>query len=138
VALQLVEPVAPGHFLALPHDYGLYPVAPQLTLEEAQEHVLGAVKPLPAELVPITEAGGRVTAEDVQARVDLPPFPSSAMDGFAVRAADLPGTLRIAGESAAGRPHRGQLESGCAVAISTGAVVPEGADAVVPVEVVVK
>jgi len=60
------------------------------------------------------------------------------MDGFAVRAADLPGTLRIVGESAAGTPYAATLESGSAVAISTGAVVPEGADAVVPVERVVK
>jgi molybdopterin molybdotransferase len=60
------------------------------------------------------------------------------MDGFAVRAADLPGTLRIAGESAAGTPYGAELESGFAVAISTGAVVPEGADAVVPIERVVK
>jgi molybdopterin molybdotransferase len=56
------------------------------------------------------------------------------MDGFAVRAADLPGTLRIVGESAAGTPFGGPLEAGGAVAISTGAVVPEGADAVVPIE----
>jgi molybdopterin molybdotransferase len=56
------------------------------------------------------------------------------MDGFAVRAADLPGSLRIVGESAAGRPFGGALEPGHAVAISTGAVVPEGADCVVPVE----
>ena len=60
------------------------------------------------------------------------------MDGFAVRASDLPGRLRIAGESAAGSPCAASLEPGDAVAISTGAVVPEGADAVVPVERVVK
>jgi molybdopterin molybdotransferase len=60
------------------------------------------------------------------------------MDGFAVRASDLPGTLQIVGESAAGRPYRGLVEPGCAVAISTGAVVPDGADAVVPIENVVK
>ena len=100
--------------------------------------MLELARPLPAEPVPIAEAGGRVTAEDVHARVDLPPFASSAMDGFAVRAGDLPGTLRIAGESAAGRPFEAQVEPGRAVAISTGAVVPVGADAVVPVERVVK
>lgn len=60
------------------------------------------------------------------------------MDGFAVRSEDLPGILRIVGESAAGRPYRELLTSGCAAAISTGAVVPEGADAVVPVERVVQ
>jgi molybdopterin molybdotransferase len=113
-------------------------VASLLTLEEAQERVLGLARPLPVELVPIAEAGGRVVAEDVHARVDLPPFASSAMDGFAVRASDLPGTLRIDGESSAGRPFEGHLGPGSAAAISTGAVVPEGADAVVPVERVVK
>ena len=113
-------------------------MASLLTLQEAQERVLELARPLPPESVPIAEAGGRVTAEDVRARVDLPPFASSAMDGFAVRASDLPGTLRIAGESAAGRPFGAEVEPGCAVAISTGAVVPAGADAVVPIERVVK
>jgi molybdopterin molybdotransferase len=113
-------------------------VASPLTLEEAHERVLKAARPLPAETVPISVASGRVCADDVRARVDLPPFASSAMDGFAVRAADLPGTLRIVGESAAGQPFDAQLERGCAVAISTGAVVPDGADAVVPIENVVR
>jgi molybdopterin molybdotransferase len=113
-------------------------VASLLTLEEAQERVLAVAGPLPAELVPIASAAGRVAAEDVRAQVDLPPFASSAMDGFAVRTADLPGTLEIAGESAAGSPYEGRLERGSAVAISTGAVVPDGADAVVPVEIVVR
>jgi molybdopterin molybdotransferase len=113
-------------------------VASLLTLAEAQERVLEHARPLQSELVPVAAAGGRVTAEDVRALVDLPPFASSAMDGFAVRASDLPGTLRIVGESAAGRPYDAQVEPGCAVAVSTGAVVPEDADAVVPVEAVVK
>jgi molybdopterin molybdotransferase len=112
-------------------------VASLLTLEQAQERVLERARPLPAQAVPVAEAGNRVTAEEVRAKIDLPPFASSAMDGFAVRTADLPGTLRIVGESAAGRPFEAQVEAGCAVAISTGAVVPEGADAVVPVEDVV-
>jgi molybdopterin molybdotransferase len=113
-------------------------VASLLTLEEAQERVLELTRPLPAEPLPIAEAGGRVTAEEVRARVDLPPFASSAMDGFAVRASDLPGSLFTVGESAAGRPFDGRLEPGSALAISTGAVVPEGADAVVPIERVVR
>jgi len=99
--------------------------------------VLKHARPLPAEPVAISDAAGRVTAEDVRARVDLPPFASSAMDGFAVRSADLPGILRIAGESAAGQPFAAQVEAGWAVAISTGGVVPDGADAVVPIESVV-
>jgi molybdopterin molybdotransferase len=113
-------------------------VASLLTLEQAQERVLELARPLVAEAVPLAEAGGRVSAEDARARIDLPPFASSAMDGFAVRAADLPGALRIVGESAAGRPFDARLGPGCAVAVSTGAVVPEGADAVVPVENVVQ
>jgi molybdopterin molybdotransferase len=113
-------------------------VASLLTLDEAQARVLELASPLPSEPVPVAEASGRVAADEIRARVDVPPFVSSAMDGFAVRAADLPGTLRIAGESAAGRPFRAPLERNSAVAISTGAVVPEGADAVVPIESVVK
>jgi molybdopterin molybdotransferase len=113
-------------------------VASLLTLEEAQERVLERVRTLPAEPVPIGDAAGRVAAADVRAGVDLPPFASSAMDGFAVRSGDAPGPLRIVGESAAGRPYEGRLDEGCAVGISTGAVVPEGADAVVPIERVVR
>ena len=112
-------------------------MASLLTLEEAQERVLARAQPLPAELVPIAQANGRVAAEDARAVVDLPPFASSAMDGFAVRAAGVSAALRIAGESAAGRPFEGRLDAGSCVAISTGAVVPEDADAVVPVEDVV-
>jgi len=113
-------------------------VASLLTLDEAQARVLEHARPLPSELVPIAEAGGRVTAEDVRGNVDLPPFASSAMDGFAVRVSDLPGALRIVGESAAGKPYDARVDPGGAVAISTGAVVPEDVDAVVPVEAVVK
>jgi len=113
-------------------------VASLLTLEEAQERVLARARPLATELVPLAEAARRVAAEDARALVDLPPFANSAMDGFAVRVADLPATLRIVGESAAGRPFEGGLGAGDCVAISTGAVVPDGADAVVPVELVVE
>jgi molybdopterin molybdotransferase len=108
-----------------------------LTLQEAQEQVLERARPLAAVTVPIEAGEGRVTADDVCAKVDLPPFASSAMDGVAVRAADLPGTLEVVGESAAGQPYEGRVEPGRAVAVSTGAVVPEGADAVVPIEHVV-
>jgi molybdopterin molybdotransferase len=109
-----------------------------LTFEEAQERVLASARPLEAESVAAAEAAGRVLAEAVRASVDLPPFPSSAMDGYAVRSADVPGTLLVVGESAAGRPFAGELGRGEAVAISTGAVVPAGADAVIPVEYVDK
>jgi molybdopterin molybdotransferase len=104
------------------------------TIEEALALVLAHVRPLPAEEVPIGAAAGRVLAEDGHAAVDLPPFDSSAMDGYAVRAADTPGTLRLTGASAAGQPAEAALAPGEAIAVSTGAVVPAGADAVVPVE----
>jgi molybdopterin molybdotransferase len=104
-----------------------------LTIAQAREQVLAAVRPLPTELVPLENALGRVLGEDVHSDEDLPPFDSSAMDGYAVRAgpsAELP----IVGESRAGRPAERALEAGEAMRISTGATVPAGADAVVPVE----
>jgi molybdopterin molybdotransferase len=75
-----------------------------------------------------------VLAEDARAAVDLPPFPSSAMDGFAVRAADLPAELPVVFRIAAGRPADAPLGPGEAMGIATGGQVPDGADAVVPVE----
>ncbi len=107
-----------------------------LTIDEALARVLERVQPLETEQVVLDAAVGRVLAEDVHATVDLPPFPSSAMDGYAVRAADTPGSLPIAGRIAAGHPAERALAAGEAMEISTGGVVPEGADAVVPIEVV--
>ncbi|HXG75090.1 MAG TPA: hypothetical protein VNJ53_00830, partial [Gaiellaceae bacterium] len=104
------------------------------TVEEALAAVLARARPLPAEDVPLEHALGRVLAEPATARTDLPPFPSSAMDGFAVRAAETPGTLPIAFRVAAGAPAPAPLPARAAAAIATGGVVPEGADAVVPVE----
>jgi molybdopterin molybdotransferase len=106
-------------------------------MEEAQRLVLEHVQPLPAEYVPLDEAAGRVLAEPGLAVVDLPPFPSSAMDGFAVRAADVPATLPVVARVAAGRPAGRPLEPGEAMGIATGGVVPGGADAVIPIEDVV-
>jgi molybdopterin molybdotransferase len=107
-------------------------------MDEAQRLVLERVQPLPPERVPLERAAGRVLAEAALAVVDLPPFPSSAMDGFAVRAADVPATLPVVARVAAGRPAGRALEPGEAMAIATGGVVPEGADAVIPVEYVVE
>ena len=104
------------------------------SIDEALALVLEWVRPLDGEDVPVARAAGRVVAEPALAVTDLPPFDSSAMDGFAVRAADTPGRLNVVGHSAAGRPETRALGAGEAVEISTGAVVPEGADAVVPVE----
>ena len=112
-------------------------MAELLTLQEAQRLVLERVEPLPTERVSLEQAAGRVLAESAPAAVDLPPFPSSAMDGFAVRAADTPGTLSVVFRIAAGRPSPSPLPPGEAMGISTGGVVPEGADGVIPLEYVV-
>ena len=105
-----------------------------LTIDEALGHVLQRSRLLPVENVPIDEALGRVLREPGRAGVDLPPFPSSAMDGFAVRSADTPGRLPVAYRAAAGGAPPGPLRRGTAAGIATGGTVPEGADAVVPVE----
>jgi molybdopterin molybdotransferase len=109
-------------------------VSDLLTIDEALARVLEQARPLPDEEVPVADASGRVLAASALARVDLPPFPSSAMDGYAVRAGDTPAVLVLVGQSAAGHPSDVTLGAGEAIAISTGAVVPDGADAVVPVE----
>lgn len=105
-----------------------------LSFEEALACVLDRAKPLSSELVSLEHAPGRVLAEPARARADLPPFPSSAMDGFAVRGRETPGTLPISVRVAAGSPSRAPLAPGTAAAIATGGAVPEGADTIVPVE----
>ncbi len=107
-------------------------------MEQAQRLVLERVRLLPAERVSLEEAGGRVLAEAASSVVDLPPFPSSAMDGFALRAADTPGALPVVFRVAAGRPSPRPLAAGEAMGIATGGVVPDGADAVIPLEYVVE
>jgi len=102
-----------------------------LPVDEARARMLAKIAALPAETVPLTQSIGRVLAEDVTAVRDQPPFRASAMDGWALRAADAPGRLRIAGESAAGHGYERPLAAGEAVRIFTGAAVPEGADTVV-------
>lgn len=105
-----------------------------LSIDEALDSILLRAQRLAPETVALTQGAGRILVEPALARVDLPPFPSSAMDGFAVRAEDTPGTLPITAHVAAGRPAPGRLMQGTAAVIATGGVVPEGADAVVPVE----
>ncbi len=109
-----------------------------LTLEAAIAAVLARSAPLPGERVALEEAGGRVLAQPALALVDLPPFASSAMDGFALRSADTPGRLPVVARIAAGSPAPRSLRPGEAMGIATGGVVPEGADAVVPIELVVQ
>ena len=102
-----------------------------MTVEAARAAMLGEVSALPGETVRLAEAIGRVLAEDVTAIRDQPPFTNSAMDGWALRAADAPGALRIVGESAAGHGYEAALNPGEAVRIFTGAALPKGADTVV-------
>jgi molybdopterin molybdotransferase len=112
-------------------------VADLLSFEEALRLVLERVRPLPSEPVPLEEAAGRVLGRAGRAAVDLPPFDSSAMDGYAVRAVDTPGRLPVGFRIAAGRPAPRPLEPGEAMAIATGGAMPAVADAVVPIEYVV-
>jgi molybdopterin molybdotransferase len=122
-------------------------VAPPVTagglieIERAREVVLERAAPLEAERVALAEALARVLADEVRSEEPVPGFDNSAMDGFAVRAGDTAGArpdapvvLRVAGESRAGHPADTPLREGEAIRISTGAVVPAGADAVVRVE----
>jgi molybdopterin molybdotransferase len=112
-----------------------------IELDEARRIVVESCEPLPTEQVPLAEALGRSLAEEVRSAVAIPPSDNSAMDGFAVRAEDTaaaaPGSpvrLTISGESRAGHPAEHPLEAGESIRISTGAVVPDGADAIVRIE----
>jgi len=110
---------------------------PVLSVEEAMERILATVRVLEPERVPILEALGRVLAEEVVADRNIPPLPNSAMDGYAVRAADVarvPARLRVIAEAPAGRLCPVEVGPGSAVRIMTGAPIPTGADAVVPFE----
>jgi molybdopterin molybdotransferase len=108
-------------------------VSELISIDEARRRVLAAVRPLAAEEVALGVALGRVLAEDVESPIDVPPFDSSAMDGYAVIAGPA-AELELTGESRAGHPATGPVEPGAAIRISTGAVMPDGATAVVPVE----
>jgi len=103
-----------------------------ISVEAARDRVLAGLRPTPAELVALPDAWGRVTATQVIARLTQPPADVSAMDGYALRAAD--GTagaiLRVIGAAPAGHPFDGQLGPGEAVRLFTGSVVPAGADTI--------
>ena len=107
-----------------------------LEIGEAWERVAAVTEPLPVERVPLAEALGRIAAEDGRSAVDLPPFDRSAMDGYAVRAADTdpPAPLTVRGEVAAGDVAAEALAPGTALGITTGAALPDGADAILRVE----
>jgi molybdopterin molybdotransferase len=118
------------------------PAGPELVpVEKHQLDTLAAIRPLRPLWLPLDEAEGSVLAEDVLADTPLPPFDNSAMDGYAVRAADLAGAtaeapvrLPVRGEVAAGDTGSYRVEPGSCLRIMTGALLPSGADAVVPVE----
>ncbi|MFM7061432.1 MAG: gephyrin-like molybdotransferase Glp [Actinomycetes bacterium] len=110
-------------------------------LDEVRAEILDAVAPLPPVRLPVGDVAGRVLAEAVAATEDVPPFANTAMDGYAVRAADTEGvteeepvTLEVVGDLPAGYAPGAPVGPGQAVRIMTGAPIPEGADAIVPVE----
>jgi molybdopterin molybdotransferase len=112
-----------------------------ISIEEALESILSYVSVLPTEEKPLIEALGQVLDEDVISSFDIPPLDNTAMDGYAVRAADTAGAspdapilLRVIGEVAAGYIFDGEVAPGTAVRIMTGAPVPAGGDAIVPFE----
>ena len=101
-----------------------------ISVTEAQQRLFALADPVAAERVPLRDAAGRWAAERVAALRTQPELPLSAMDGYAIRFADLPGPWRVIGESAAGRPFAGVIAAGEAVRIFTGAAVPDGADTI--------
>jgi molybdopterin molybdotransferase len=112
-----------------------------LPLEDARERVLGQIHALPPIELPLTDAYGCVAAADIAAAIDLPEFASSGMDGYALRAADVAGAspdspveLKVVGRAMIGQRPEATVGMGEAVKIATGAPIPAGADAVVPVE----
>jgi len=112
-----------------------------LSVAEALDRLLSSLEVLPSEVVPLDASIGRVLAEEIRAGGDLPPFANSAMDGFAVRAADtaraspsVPVFLKVVGDVATGSVPGARLAPGEAARIMTGGMLPSGADAVVPVE----
>jgi molybdopterin molybdotransferase len=112
-----------------------------VSVDEAREKVLSQIRPLPPIELPLTDAYGGVTVEAIVSTTDLPEFPSSAMDGFAVRASDVEGAsngspveLKVTGRSMIGHRPEVTVGMGEAVKIATGAPIPAGADAIVPVE----
>ena len=103
---------------------------PLLPVAEAQSRLIGLAGPVGIEQVPISQAHGRFAAQDIKARRTQPSSDLSAMDGYAIRFADMPGPWQVIGESAAGRPFAGTVEPGQATRIFTGAPLPAGADTV--------
>jgi molybdopterin molybdotransferase len=105
-----------------------------ISVKEATNRIVAAMSPTPTECIPIGQADGRVLAEDVCAANNQPPFPVSAVDGYAVRSVDVasvPRVLKVIGSAPAGHPYSGEVGAGEAVRIFTGGVIPPGADTIV-------
>jgi molybdopterin molybdotransferase len=124
------------------HDVRMRGFSERVDVDAVETYLARAVAPLSAESVPLLESAGRVLARPVTAEVDVPGFPRSAMDGYALRGEESFGAsgydpirLRVVGLSLPGNPFGGSLSAGEAVRIMTGAPVPEGADAVIKAEV---
>src|SRR4029453_16371461 len=114
---------------------------PLASVEEVTALIAAAVDVLPAATLPLSQTAGRVLAEAVRAPMPLPRFDNAAMDGYAVRTADVSGAtvdaptaLRLAAPSSAGQPMPPRMPAGCACPIATGAPLPAGADAPVRLE----
>jgi len=112
-----------------------------VSVKEAQQFVLSMVQPLPTELVPLEDGGGRVLAQEIRASVDEPSTPQAAMDGFAVRSTDVKSAspegnlfLKVVGSIGPGQQSEHRVKGGETVRVMTGATLPEGADAIVPQE----
>jgi molybdopterin molybdotransferase len=103
-----------------------------ISVAEARARILEGLSPTPAEIVPLMEGAGRVTAAPLTARIANPPGDVSAMDGYALRAADagVGATVRLIGTAAAGHPFAGSVGAGEAVRLFTGSLVPGGADSI--------
>lgn len=106
-------------------------MAAPISIEQARANVLDAVRSLGHERVSIGDGLGRVLAEDIVAAGDVPPFPCSAMDGYAIKAGGASRSLTVVGESRAGTPSSARVTPGEAIRVSTGAAVPDGAEAVI-------
>jgi molybdopterin molybdotransferase len=124
---SILDPVSAAALTRCPQ------MADPIPIAEARKRVLAAVQRLGDEDVAVSDALGRVLATDLTSELAVPPFDSSAMDGFAVIAGPE-GELRVVAEARAGHPADRPVQAGEAIAISTGAAVPEGATAVIPVE----
>lgn len=108
-----------------------------LSVEAARAKILAGLRAMPEEVVPLSQGWGRVLARDISARTAVPPADVSAMDGYALKAADIataPSTLRVVGSAPAGHPYIGHVGPGQAVRLFTGSVVPLGCDVVVAQE----